>query len=74
MDMFTYYLDCKYPELIGDNYCDDVTNTLECNFDGGDCCNVESNREMCWPCICYVFDYEAPNGTTGKKKGESYLK
>ena len=24
--------------LVGDGYCQDLTNTAECNFDGGDCC------------------------------------
>ena len=37
---YNIYIDCSSPQLIGDNYCDDVTNTPECNFDGGDCCKV----------------------------------
>ena len=30
---------------IGDGYCDDGANNLDCNFDGGDCCgpNVITN-------------------------------
>ena len=30
---------------IGDGYCDDGANNLDCNFDGGDCCgpNVKTN-------------------------------
>ena len=23
---------------IGDDYCDDANNNVDCNFDGGDCC------------------------------------
>ena len=29
---------CKYPELVGDGYCNDEANNLHCDFDGGDCC------------------------------------
>ena len=46
--MFIYYehflsaLWIKIPginnALVGDGYCQDLTNTAECNFDGGDCC------------------------------------
>ena len=32
--------DCEYPHLVGDGNCDDFSNTEECEFDGGDCCNV----------------------------------
>ena len=35
---------------IGDGYCDDSLNTLECNFDDGDCCNKVAN----WADYCTV--------------------
>ena len=28
---------CEKSNWIGDGYCDDFTNTPDCNFDGGDC-------------------------------------
>ena len=27
-------------DLIGNGYCDDETNVADCNFDGGDCCEL----------------------------------
>jgi hypothetical protein len=45
-------------EQIGDGLCNDNTNTLECNYDGEDCC-----QEITWPsdvtlfcqlCICHL--------------------
>ncbi|MBR57575.1 MAG: hypothetical protein CMH54_05895 [Myxococcales bacterium] len=40
---------------IGDGYCDNGNNNLECSWDGGDCC--PSTNESCatafaFPCIC----------------------
>ena len=32
---------------IGDGYCDDAANTLDCNFDGGDCCGPNVNTVYC---------------------------
>ena len=32
---------------IGDGYCDDGANSLECNFDGGDCCGPYVNTDYC---------------------------
>lgn len=45
--------------LIGDGFCDDKYNTMDCNFDGGDCClensdgDAVSSEEFCIDCICY---------------------
>ena len=38
---------------IGDAYCDDINNNLDCNFDGGDCCGSNVNTEYCTECICH---------------------
>ena len=38
---------------VGDGYCYDETNIVECNYDGGDCCRPNTNREHCVECICY---------------------
>ena len=29
---------CVHKDWIGDGFCDDLTNTPGCNYDGGDCC------------------------------------
>ena len=30
---------CKYSQWVFNGFCDDMVNTPECNYDGGDCCN-----------------------------------
>ena len=42
-----------YQSWIGDLYCDDITNTAECGYDGGDCCGDEVDTDYCEECICY---------------------
>ena len=37
---------------IGDGYCDDVTNTEGCHYDGGDCCGPNVDTEYCLFCLC----------------------
>ena len=37
---------------IGDDYCDDINNNFECNFDGGDCCGANVNTDYCNECLC----------------------
>ena len=39
--------------LIGNGFCDDATNTANCNFDGGECCDPNTNNDWCQDCICY---------------------
>ena len=58
-------------ELIGDGYCDDETNTLNCNFDGGDCCTVCVNTDYCLDCICHQDDIA--DVQTGENNLESFL-
>ena len=38
---------------IGDGACDDVTNTIECNYDGNDCCDDNPRTIYCYECICF---------------------
>jgi len=48
---------------IGDNYCDDINNTEECQYDGGDCCQenpAEGWDNYCEACECL----DAPEPTT----------
>lgn len=44
-------LDHRLP-MVGDGYCDDVTNDFLCDYDGGDCCVDEPNHEFCLICAC----------------------
>ena len=41
-----------YNEWIGDEFCDDMTNNVKCNFDGGDCCGTYVNEAWCTECLC----------------------
>ena len=51
---------CNSPlDLIGNGYCNDLTNNAECNFDGGDCCGSCANMEQCSDCQC--LDGSPPN-------------
>jgi len=48
---------------INDNYCDDINNTEECEYDGGDCCQenpAEGWNQYCDACECL----DAPEPTT----------
>ena len=46
------HLGCLQLSWVGDRYCDDDTNTIECNFDGGDCCGPDVKTELCTDCQC----------------------
>merc|ERR1712203_384155 len=53
---------CNEP-WINDNYCDDINNNEECEFDGGDCCQenpAEGWDNYCEACECL----DAPEPTT----------
>ena len=36
----------------GDGYCDDENNDEGCDYDGGDCCGDDVNKEWCTKCLC----------------------
>ena len=40
-------------QLVGDGYCDDHVNIPECLYDGYDCCDINSNFNLCSYCICH---------------------
>ena len=42
--------------MIGDGYCNDETNNVNCNYDGGDCCSININSEKCTDCICHQLE------------------
>ena len=37
---------------MGDGYCDDTNNNIECDYDGGDCCGDNVNTNYCSVCKC----------------------
>jgi hypothetical protein len=45
---------------IGDNYCDDINNNMDCSYDGGDCCGCNVQTSYCDVCGCLD-----PNGSGG---------
>ena len=38
--------------MIGNGFCNDETNNVNCNFDGGDCCGPCVNKKDCSKCFC----------------------
>ena len=45
---------CSNVLLVGNGFCNDETNTVACNYDGGDCCINFVNKENCSECHCYL--------------------
>jgi hypothetical protein len=42
----------NYSKWALDSFCDDITNTPECNFDGGACCGDNVDKSYCLECEC----------------------
>ena len=67
---------CSNAGWIGDGYCDDVTNNIQCNYDGGDCCGVNINTQYCVQCQCLDGNTTTTSGgptTTGALTTSSTL-
>ena len=45
---------CLVEPLVGDGYCDFEANVEACNFDSGDCCQLESDLSFCPNCTCWL--------------------
>ena len=64
---------CLNDDLVADGFCDDDTNNLACNFDGGDCCGFEVLEDYCDDCDCLedwvlpVEEEEEEENENGKK-------
>ena len=59
-------LDCpaEFVFWVGDGYCDDETNIVDCGYDGGDCCLDSIMTDYCTECQCHETDDQAGSGTT----------
>ena len=50
-----FFLECKGTvSRIGNGYCDDENNNMECDYDGDDCCGELVNTEHCTFCECHL--------------------
>ena len=38
--------------IVRDGFCDDIANTLACNYDNGDCCGPNVDKTYCNTCTC----------------------
>ena len=65
-DEGTYSIFTAKHSWIGNGFCDDSINKVECNFDAGDCCGPNVRTEDCHECQCLY------NGTLFGKERFSY--
>ena len=58
MYMIIFFLvpGCGNVALVGNGYCNDETNNLNCNYDGGDCCVVNATTDSCSECVCHFLE------------------
>ena len=52
----------SYLEWVGDGVCDDPSNIIECQYDGGDCCLDVIDDTYCSACECYGYLTTTPEG------------
>ena len=55
---------CARPEWQADNYCDDINNNAECNYDGGDCCGPNVDTTYCHECQCLDPNFSTTTAPT----------
>ena len=65
-------------ELIGNGICNDETNTINCGFDGFDCCLSDVTEDNCSECSCHSkcisLSWPTPCGAIGVGPHWSFLK
>ena len=47
---------CAYVALVGNGFCNDETNNVDCNYDGGDCCVLNASTNYCSECGCHLIE------------------
>ena len=58
---------CQNSWMIMDGVCDDMTNTPQCLYDGGDCClDSWSSTLLCSECKCYAESGTSTTTIAGK--------
>ena len=50
--------------FVGDGFCDDDLNIPECSYDGYDCCDINSDFNLCNYCICHEIHLTTDPFTT----------
>ena len=58
---------CK-ADWKGDGHCDDINNSEDCSWDGGDCCGSDVDLTYCTNCLCLD-----PNGDLYEPSKDLYL-
>ena len=56
-------VDANDTALIGNGFCNDITNVRSCDFDGGDCCGENISKEFCENCTCHLDEVTTPPTT-----------
>ena len=55
---------CDKIDFIGDGFCDDEINNELCDYDKGDCCEIDNDRSLCQECFCYTPKNDLGDCTT----------
>ena len=56
--------------MIGDGFCNDETNNVDCGFDGGDCCGSCVVTKLCTECAC--LNNATGNGVLNPLVGDGF--
>ena len=46
-------------DLVANGFCEDISNTPSCNYDGGDCCGFDVITDYCYFCQCVIDELGA---------------
>ena len=57
---YLFFQGCEISGEVANGYCQDHVNNAECNYDGGDCCGPNVNKNYCADCICYSQHCDGP--------------
>ena len=63
---------CGDQVWISDGQCDDESNKIDCQYDGGDCCLPNATLAFCMKCICHLTGHRH-DPVTKESKEEAAL-